>query len=93
MPIKYLQFANAAIWLVTVLVLVPSFVRTITGKPRDGQDEWRSALFIAALLFTGFAGRWLVAPQVLIAWQMLYVANAVLAVYIWFMLWNRRAGK
>jgi hypothetical protein len=89
LTVQQLQLATSLIWLVTALVVAPGTLRLFFGRMRLG-DASKSAFFFAALVFMGGSGRFLLAPESIGAWKLIYCLSILLAVYVWVIVWNLR---
>lgn len=89
MSIHIYQFLVAVGWIVTAVALLPSFLRSLLGRPCEC-DNWKTVVFFAALLFAAFTGRRLLFADQFILWKLLYILGLGLIAYVWLLLWNWR---
>ena len=76
-----LWWLNTIVWSVVAVVMLPAAVRAATPTCR-GDDPWRLMAFVSSLMMGGFSLRWIVAPDNIALWKLLYILSAGLAVYI-----------
>ena len=77
----FLWWLNTAVWGVVMLYMAKGAWSAAFGKSRR-YDPWRLVSFTTAFMMAGFSIRWLLVPDIIILWQLLYVLSAADAVYI-----------
>jgi len=86
--------ANIIVWSV-VLVVALGGAFTAAFRKRDHVrrgDPMRLAVFLVASLFLGHNLRWLVAPHWDEAWKALFVAGALVALYVLSLMFSYGRG-
>lgn len=87
------QLLTAILWFGVALITTPGTKRQFFSKaPRVG-DPSKSAFFFTALIFVGGNVRWLIAPDDMLTWKMIYALSIALAVYVAITIWNFRRDK
>jgi hypothetical protein len=92
LSIPLLQLITSFVWFITAAITAGGTYRMFFGAMRYG-DAAKSAFFFAALIFVGGSSRFLMAPDSIITWKLIYVMSITLAVYIWVITWNLRRDK
>ena len=76
-----LWIINVVVWLLLLIYVTPSAWAATRIHARHG-DPMRLAVFATALMMMGFSLRWLLAPDSILLWQLLYILAAADAVFI-----------
>lgn len=92
MSIALLQLLTAVAWFIVALVAAPGTYRLFFRQPRAG-DQSKSAFFFAAIIFVGGSSRWLLAPNDVTTWKLVYGLSVLLAIYICVIVWNFRRDQ
>lgn len=92
MLISILQLTTAVVWFVTAVITTPGTCRLFFGRARLG-DASKSAFFFTAVVFVGGSSRWLLRPDDLTSWAIVYALSILLAIYVWVIVWNIRRDR
>ena len=75
-----LWWLNTIIWAVVMAYMLPGAWGAAFHKCRRN-DPIRLVFFATAFMMAGFSLRWIIAPDLIIVWKLLYVLSAAIAVY------------
>lgn len=89
MSLTQLQLLTAVAWFVVALVTTRGTYRLFFSHPRPG-DQSKSAMFFASIIFVGGNARWLLAPDDVATWKIIYGMTILLALYVVVIAWNLR---
>jgi hypothetical protein len=78
-----LRIVNVVVWCLVAIYMAPGAWSAIRGQAVRRGDPMRLASFVTAVLFAGFAARWLFIPGNVMFWQALYVLSVVDAIFVW----------
>jgi hypothetical protein len=90
LSIHLLQLATAAAWFLAALAVAPGTFRLFFRRKTKPGDPSKGAFFFAALIFVGGSSRFLLAPDNITAWRVVYCMSILLAAYVVVIVWNMR---